>query len=393
VIRTLAIALIIGSTTGCIEDRCELDGSVRLLFVYPDDGQATDTTNPHVFYSIQDALDASPPPEGDEVETTICVADGVYREQLNIPSGVRLLGRGVDRVRLRPPGGRDDETLVRVTTDALTTAAIQDVDIGGTTGACIEASGGGTLQVITSRLLGCGTAIRASGGGDVGAVEVRATPIARSGTALDITSLGDLLIHQTDITGNTTVATVDNSAGGGAVRFVSVRLSDNGTGLAVTGGSVEFTAVKADEDHSLVVATDASVRLRSTATSGGPIVILENATLVASHLTVLGAGPLLSLEGGSAVITNSILEPETTGDGDIDVRSSMTGDPAAPTTGANVPWEDPKLTAFAPASSSPVRCEGEAVTDDPIDLLGNPRPYRDGKAPDLGAVELQEDCP
>ncbi len=50
-----------------------------------------------------------------------------------------------------------------------------------------------------------------------------------------------------------------------------------------------------------------------------------------------------------------------------------------------------------PASDGPLRCKGANLTNQAVDLLGNPRPYDDGqgtfKLPDLGAIELQEPCP
>jgi len=382
--------------SGCIEDRCTLDDSVRLLFVYPESSAPPDTTNPHVFYSIQEALDAAPPPEGDGAETTVCVADGVYREQLALPPGVRLLGRGADRVRLRPPGGRDDETLVTVATDALTSAVIKDMDVGGTTAACIDASGGGVLRVVDSRLLGCGTAVRATGGGDLGGLEVAGTPIARSGTALHITSMADVSVLDTDLTGNDLVALADNRAGAGTLRFERVRLADNAAGVTVHGGAARFVGVEATEDHPLVTAAEANVVLRSVGLSvaAGPVAVVEGGTLDASHLTVLGEGPLLDVSGGgAAVVVNSILAPADSGTGDIDIRSSLTGDADAPTTGTNLPWADPELTGWVPAAGSPARCVGEPAPDDVVYLLGNPRPFREGKGPDAGAVELQEACP
>lgn len=50
-----------------------------------------------------------------------------------------------------------------------------------------------------------------------------------------------------------------------------------------------------------------------------------------------------------------------------------------------------------PAIDGPVRCRGANLSNQRLDLLGNPRPFDDGegtfKLPDLGAVELQEPCP
>ncbi len=49
-----------------------------------------------------------------------------------------------------------------------------------------------------------------------------------------------------------------------------------------------------------------------------------------------------------------------------------------------------------PASDGPVRCRGVNLSNQRLDLLGNPRPFEGGdvaKAPDLGAIELQEACP
>jgi len=388
--RAALVASLVVASSGCIEDRCTIDDSVRLLFVYPDDASRTDTTNPHVFYSIQDAVDAAPAPEGDGTETTVCVADGVYREQLTIPPGVRLLGRGADRVRLRPPGGRDDETLVTVATDALTSVTIQDVDLGGTTAACVEASGGGALRILTSRILGCGIGVRAMGGGDAGTLEIAATPLARNGTGLLITSMADVLVRDTDLTGNDFVALADNRSGDGAVRFERVRLADNGAAITVHGGTARLTAVDSAADHPLLSGSGVEATLRSSGLSTvGPIVSLESGDLLATHVTVLGSGTLAEVGSGTATFMNSILEPDV-GDG-VTVRSSLVQDDTLGD--GNVAWVDPELTGWTPAAGSAVRCAGMSVADDAVDLRGNPRPFREGKLPDLGAVELQEGCP
>jgi hypothetical protein len=437
--RRHATAILLGmslvASTGCIEDACSVDASERLLLVYSEHDPSSDTTNPHVFLSIQDALDAAPSPEGEGIETTICVADGVYREQLRVPAGVQILGRGVDRVRLRPPGGRDDETLIRVETQRSTRSAIRDVDIGGTSGACIEASGEGALDVFAVRLGSCGTAISARGGGSV---RVGTSAIARNGLVLDASGVAQAWFTGCDLSGNddlvraTDVGSSDPTPfGAGGVAFIGVTLSDNGGAVVISGGRFSATDVDVhgrgpataliqatnatvslarldvrDGARPLVHATGGTVIVQNTArdgTSGGDAPVFEldaDATLEAVHITLLGdGGPVLRAAAGtSATFENSIAwghPTAVTGDGDVDVRSSLFQDPAAPTSGENLPPEDPQLDGFEPARSSPVRCVADplVIPVHVVDLRGDPRPFTPGKTPDLGAVELQETCP
>jgi len=55
-------------------------------------------------------------------------------------------------------------------------------------------------------------------------------------------------------------------------------------------------------------------------------------------------------------------------------------------------WEDTE-DGFLIASDSAARCSGADDVGIDRDLLGNVRPFMPGKSPDLGAIELQSDCP
>lgn len=124
------------------------------------------------------------------------------------------------------------------------------------------------------------------------------------------------------------------------------------------------------------------------------------------HATLLGSGQAwgVDLEGGpwELVLQNSILTGQTQGrglrvpDGTAETLEwLLVGDSSL--TGGTVIWDsEPDYSDTAAGllipDDSPARCAGAdlGVT---ADLFGDPRPYTAGKAPDLGAIELQQDCP
>lgn len=141
--------------------------------------------------------------------------------------------------------------------------------------------------------------------------------------------------------------------------------------------------------------------------SAGAIVSGDgDGNVVVLHSSLLGpeAAWGFDLAGGpwGLEVTNSILW------GQGSARGVRMPDGAAPTL-QTVLVEDPTLTGddlitgqdpgFVDAgegllipTGSPARCAGQD-TASTVDLFGNPRPFSEGKAPDLGAIELQQACP
>jgi hypothetical protein len=56
-------------------------------------------------------------------------------------------------------------------------------------------------------------------------------------------------------------------------------------------------------------------------------------------------------------------------------------------------WDEDPEGVLRLDPTSPARCRGAGDLDVAVDLLGNPRPFEPDKAPDLGALELQQACP
>ena len=136
--------------------------------------------------------------------------------------------------------------------------------------------------------------------------------------------------------------------------------------------------------------------------SGGGSVVLWHASLLspedAAGIEVSGAD-LVSVE-----VANSILWGHGTAgilvdgaDPALTVRYSLFEDPSVTgnqlVTAADPGWAQDADGVLVIGADSPARCAGAGDLDVTTDLLGNLRPFEDGKAPDLGAIELQQACP
>lgn len=110
--------------------------------------------------------------------------------------------------------------------------------------------------------------------------------------------------------------------------------------------------------------------------------LLEPTELSVRNSIVWGFGPTRVLTG---------VEP--TGDGFSYSLVDDQGISGEELVGATDPLLDPSSLRLPIARDSAARCTGAPVEFTDTDLLGNPRPFRDGKRPDLGPIELQEDCP
>ena len=129
-------------------------------------------------------------------------------------------------------------------------------------------------------------------------------------------------------------------------------------------------------------------------------------TIQVLHATLLGSGEAwgIDLEGGpwDLELQNSILWGQTQGrglrvaDGTVTLEYLLVEDASMATGGTIVFDQAPEFTDAAAGllipEDSPARCAG---TDLGVanDLNGDPRPFSAGKAPDLGAIELQQACP
>lgn len=142
---------------------------------------------------------------------------------------------------------------------------------------------------------------------------------------------------------------------------------------------------------------------------GPALDVVDGGTVQLWHASLLGPQGAPGIRfSGSEVITldfaNNVLWGHLDGEGfvvdgaqpELDVRYSLVQDSTV--TGAQmVPSADP-LWDDAPDGllipfGSPARCRGAGNLAVNADLLGNLRPFEPGKAPDLGAIELQEACP
>jgi len=135
--------------------------------------------------------------------------------------------------------------------------------------------------------------------------------------------------------------------------------------------------------------------------SGGGSIVLWHASLHGSE-----GAPGIRLSGEETValeVANTIVWGHGEGAGilfdgaqaDLDVRYSLFQDTTVTGTqmiAATDPgWED-SAQGLTIAETSPARCAGAADLDVSADLVGNPRPFAVDKAPDLGAIELQQTC-
>jgi hypothetical protein len=143
--------------------------------VNPEETGRNGTSNPYLFGTIQEALDAADA----AVSSTVCVASGTYYEQLVVRGNTRILGEATGDVFLRPPEtnldtlpSAVDRTLLTVQTAVDRPIIIERMDVGGA-GVCADSSGDGALRFEDVRLTSCGLGLRATGGSLV----VERTPI------------------------------------------------------------------------------------------------------------------------------------------------------------------------------------------------------------------------
>lgn len=136
--------------------------------------------------------------------------------------------------------------------------------------------------------------------------------------------------------------------------------------------------------------------------SGGGTIVLWHASLYVSE-----GAPGIRITGETEVtldVANTIVWGHGEGAGiliegtqpDLDVRYSLFQDNTVTGTqmvAATDPgWEDSPQGLLI-SGTSPARCTGAGNLEVTTDLLGNLRPFEVDKAPDLGAIELQQACP
>ena len=251
-----------------------------------------------------------------------------------------------------------------------------------------------------------------------------------SGGALRAVGVGTLMVDDVEVTGNwfggalidlvdtgwaIGTSTLDGTA---VVTPDGPRLAGQGS-LVRAAGSIGYMArVRARSDgQPLVRGVDqpTTLAIESSAWDGrgdtdlastpGPAVDLDaGGALRATHVTLVGDGasPAYGFGADTEVgIANSIAWGHTEG---LDVRdgAAVTGDGVHDSLFEDVDVEgqdlhtpdDPDLRDdLSPRADSPARCVGSTDVVSPFDLDGNPRPFEEGKAPDLGAIERQEPCP
>ena len=172
-----------------------------------------------------------------------------------------------------------------------------------------------------------------------------------------------------------------------------------GLGLVgFTGGDNALSATNLSWSGQLPTTSDASAGAALSGTGSGIVRLL--------HTTLLGpeAAWGIDLDGGpwDVDITNGILWGQTTGrgirlpSGDAPtLQDVLVEDDTLSGTGlitGQAPGLDDRAEGLLIPADSPARCAGsdQGVA---LDLNGDPRPFTDGKAPDLGAIELQQACP
>ena len=144
----------------------------------------------------------------------------------------------------------------------------------------------------------------------------------------------------------------------------------------------------------------------SDGTAGAVASGTGDGTVLLDHATLLGPDDAwgIDLDGGpwQVELRNSILWGHTAGRGirlpagDAPTLQSVLAGDDTLTGDSLILGQDPLLDDTADglgiAADSPARCSG-LVGALLQDLNGDPRPFTDGKAPDLGAIELQQACP
>ncbi len=142
--------------------------------------------------------------------------------------------------------------------------------------------------------------------------------------------------------------------------------------------------------------------------SAGPALSGTGAgTIQMHHVTLLGSDEAwgIDLAGGpwTLQLRNSILWGQSSGRGlrvpdstALTLETLLVEDPSLTNGGTVIYDPDPEFIDAAAGllipDDSPARCAGTDLGVS-VDLNGDPRPFSAGKAPDLGAIELQQDCP
>jgi hypothetical protein len=196
----LSSAFLMGCGTA---DYCLLlDGTEQMLVVSPPEQPTNDTTNPRAYRTIQDALDAV---RG--VPTTVCLAPGVYRENITVWGSTVLAGSGRSRTLLRPErprAGRSpvtiDETLLTLAPPEGQQAEVVGLDLGGAA-VCAEIIGAGRSTLTDVGLDNCGIGLRAHGSGPVDLIRTHVQGNRRVG--LDLRDVGSVrVVGPTDLAFN-----------------------------------------------------------------------------------------------------------------------------------------------------------------------------------------------
>ncbi|MCB9758648.1 MAG: hypothetical protein H6739_02310 [Alphaproteobacteria bacterium] len=422
--RLLLVAAL--GLSACIDDPCRgFDGPT--LRVAPPDG-ADGSPDLRTFDSIRAALEVAEP------GTAVCVAPGIWREQVRVRTpDVHLLGAGPDLTILEPPASAEDPLEASGTVVALEAddAELRGFTVrGGVRGVWL--SGGHDATLAELSITNNATGLLSLNPGALRLEDVELVHnVAIGGLITSLSGGPTLVIEGGAILGN---GRAGRSEVGGlysdrAVSATGLRLRDNAGVVAadlLTQGSLTLVDSRVDrpagsgEAPRLYAGGGATVERVEGHTAGSPLLRVRcdaDDTLMLENLALTdtgGSAPLIELEGCAGRLAHATLVDlsdansrapiSLSGGGAVElVNSALLGfgpsaqvEDGGPGLTLTATWEgripDARLVRayeidpdLRPQSDSPLVDRGTEL-DVTVDLAGRSRPV--GDAPDLGAFEL-----